>query len=153
VPDGAVPDRDAFAAPSFWSQVDAARSYPNVARACERLFAALGALAPQLPDASAVVAASTLSRRLGDAASGWRMLVPESVLLAEVRDAATAAGAASPDLAVDPAVVRGAAAELTQELETLLTRTSAVADAPARRLAARTLEHLHEVARVLAART
>jgi hypothetical protein len=147
-----VPDRDALAVPSFWSQVDAARHYPHLARACERLFVALGALAPQLPEPSAAVAASTVSRRLGDAASRWWALVPESVLLAETRDAATVAAGATPDLAPDAAAARHAAEELSQELQTLLTRTSPVADAAARRLAVGALEDLHEVIRVLAPR-
>jgi hypothetical protein len=116
-----VPDRDALSVPSFWTQVDAARHYPHLARACERLFVALGALAPQLPEPSAAVAASTVSRRLGDAASRWWALVPESVLLAETRDAATVAAGATPDLAPDAAAARHAAEELSQELQTLPT--------------------------------
>jgi hypothetical protein len=117
--------------PEFWSQHDAVREYTRLSRASESLFVALGELAPRLPDPKATVAAATLARRLGAHAATWAALVPESVLLAEAR-AATA-----PLAPIDPedGAVHRAIDALRADLETLLTRTSPVADGAARRVA------------------
>jgi hypothetical protein len=117
--------------PEFWSQHDAAREYTRLARVCEQLFAALGALAPQLPSPTAAVAAATMARRLGAHAAAWAELVPESVLLEDARAAAPAVPAIEP--AWDP--VHAAIDALRADLERLLTRTTTVADGAARRVA------------------
>jgi hypothetical protein len=115
--------------PTVWTQRDAAREYTRLARECDALFAALGALAPRLEPDAAANAAAWLARRLGDHATAWAALVPESVLLADARDAAPDVAAIDPDVAsVLPRLQR-----LRDDLAEILTRTTEVADAAARR--------------------
>jgi hypothetical protein len=123
--------------PEFWTQRDAAGEYTRLAGACEALFAALGALAPQLPPSSAVPAA-TLARRMGAHAAAWAELVPESILLAEARDAAPSV------VPIEPAwvPVHAAIEALRRDLGALLTRSSPVADGAARRVARAVLADL-----------
>jgi hypothetical protein len=119
---------------AFWSQRDAAREYTRLAHACEALFAALGSLAPRLAEPAAANAAATLARRLGEAAPQWSALVPESVLLGDAR----AEGALEPIVVdAEPAPVVEALGALSRDLHALLDVTTEVADASARRLAAR----------------
>jgi hypothetical protein len=126
--------------PEFWSQRDAAAEYTRLAAASESLFRTLGALAPTLPSPRAVVAAATLARRLGTHAAAWAELVPESVLLDEARRSAPAA----PDVAGDWPSVAAGLQHLRAALDALLERTTALADAPARRLAGQVLADLAE---------
>lgn len=121
--------------PMFWSQRDAAREYPRISSVCETLFETIGALAPHLGPASAVVAATPLARHLGAHAEAWRELVPESVLLEDDR----AAAPSSPPVDRSLVGVVAAVESLRSELAELLTRTSPVADAPARRQAEATI--------------
>jgi hypothetical protein len=115
----------------FWTQRDAAREYTRLARQCEALFTALGTMAPRLDPPASAAAASQLARRLGEHAATWAGLVPESVLLADERASAASASAIEPTLAA----VVAAVAELRDDLDALLTRTTEVADGAARRAA------------------
>jgi hypothetical protein len=127
-----------MAEPAFWSQHDAVREYTALARSSEALFMALGALAPHLEDARAAVGAATIARRLGAHAAAWQELVPESVLLAEARDAAPAAATVAPEWGA----VHEAITALRADLGRLLADTSPVADGTARRLAREVLADL-----------
>jgi hypothetical protein len=124
----------------FWSQRDAAQEYTRLARTCESLFVALGALAPSLGPPAAAAAAAQLARRLGAHASAWAELVPESVLLEDARRAAPAAAIVEPSIAT----VVDALTELRSAVADLLTRTTEVADGAARRQARSTAADLDD---------
>lgn len=131
---------------NFFSQRDAAREYTRLAHVCGELFAALGAVAPRLEPAAATAAGAQLSRRLGQHAARWAELVPESVLLAPERDdAGSTLTTVQPTL---PAVLAGLD-DLRVDLETLLTRTSDVADGAARRAARSTVADIDDALRDL----
>jgi hypothetical protein len=115
----------------FFGQADAARTYLELARRCQVLFVAAGVAMRADTDPERKPLLATASRHLGDHAGAWEDLVPESVLLADARDAVEAL----PALPASPEVVVGALRTLSDDLGALLARTSPVADAPARRLA------------------
>jgi hypothetical protein len=116
---------------SFFSQADAITTYLALARRCETLFVAAGRAAAHDVGLHRKQLLATVSRHLGTHARAWHDLVPESVLLEELR--ARAPGATAVGETADDVVV--ALAELRDELGLLLDRTSPVADAAARRLA------------------
>jgi hypothetical protein len=128
----------------FFTQRDAASTYPRLARRCEALFRASGRLAPDASHPAATVVLATLSRRAGVHADAWAQLVPESVLLADIR--ADAAGeAADGDVGAATAeTLTPAIRSLQADLRALLQRLSPVADEPARRLARAVLADLDE---------
>ena len=125
---------------TFWTQRDAARDYTRIARQCEALFAALGTMAPRLEPPAAAAAAAQLARRLGLHAAEWSGLVPESVLLAETRESAPAVPPVEPTVAA----VESAVSALRRDLDSLLTRTSEIADGAARREARSTCVDIDE---------
>jgi len=124
----------------FFTQRDAAVEYTRLAGVCEVLFGAAGQLVVDVDDPPSKIAIATVSRRLGRHAAAWADLIPESVLLADVR------GAVPPPDGIEPSLgaVIDALRDLRSRLSSLLDRLSAVADGAGRHLASAVLADLDE---------
>jgi hypothetical protein len=129
----------------YFTQRDAVALYQRLAGRCDAIFRACGSLALAAADPATTVVLATLSRRAGLHAEAWTGLVPESVLLADVRAAAAADPVEPPDVDGLPAYLR----TLQEDLAGLLSRTSPIADEPARRLARAVLGDLDEALQAL----
>jgi len=137
----AVADAPLGEGPTALTTEGGAREFMQLADLCEALAGQLGDWSTDGADFASAAAMASLSARLTEHAGWWRDQVPESVLLAEVRDAASdpvrlAAVLAMLDVAPSArtAAVAPVLDGVVAHLVGLADRLSPVGDAPARRV-------------------
>ena len=135
---------------------DCTRAYATLAWACEEIFRVAASWVDSMEVPESKVAVAVVARVFGWQAAQWRALVPESVLLADDRDAAPTASArrAVAELtAAEPArrreSLRALARTIGEEVDLLTARLSPVSDAAAARLADFLRVDLERTARTL----
>jgi len=128
-----------------------AHEFTELAELCGALAATLGTWSTDGADPSSAGTMSSLSARLAEHAGWWRDRIPESVLLAEVRDEASDPDRLAAVLArldVDPSdrvvAVVPVLDGLVAHLVGLAGRLSPVGDAPARRVVRLVLADLED---------
>ena len=121
---------------------DCARVYSTVAWSCDQVFVVAAGWVDSMAVPESKVTVSVSARVFGWHAEQWAALVPESVLLADDRQAAPAPAAreaiaelakAEPEVRVDS--LRALAGRMGDEIDLLTARLSPVSDGAAIRLA------------------